>query len=275
LVGAEVSTPSEAGRSRRDGPSAAETRRGRARPPEPRDPGRGPLLLALESATAFASVALLRDDALVVELTATGSRPHSTRLLPLVDRALGTAGVTLAQVDAFAISVGPGSFTGLRIGLATLQGLALGSARPVAAVSTLAGLACAAAGPDPVLACLDARRGEVYAAVFVPGREAEAPRVAEGVYRPEALAERIPRPCTLVGCAGEEAVLGPLAARLGDGVTLAPPAPPRAWHVGRLGRECLARGEGVAAGRVVPRYLRRAEAEARRTGQPFERDVAF
>jgi tRNA threonylcarbamoyladenosine biosynthesis protein TsaB len=226
-------------------------------------------VLALETATGFASVAVLRRGALLAELTSTGARPHSGRLLPAVDHVLAAAGLTLAGLGAFAVSIGPGSFTGLRVGVATLKGLAFGDARPVAAVPTLAALAAgAAASGEPVLACLDARRGEVYAAAFAPGG---APLVPEGVFTPEALARAAPRPCTLVGCPGEEAVLEAVRDALGPGARCAEPAPPRAFFVGRLGLALLARGETRLASELAPRYLRRAEAEARRTGEPLER----
>ena len=229
------------------------------------------LLLALESATSFASVALLRGGDLLAELTTTGARPHSERLLPGVDRVLAAAGITLAEVGAFAVSIGPGSFTGLRVGVATLKGLAFGDERPVAPVPTLAALAASAAGSaHPVVACLDARRGEVYAAAWGPGAAGLAPLVPEGVFTPAALARAAPRPCTLVGCPGEEAVLESVRDAIGPEARLAEPAPPRAFFVGRLGRVLLGRGETVAASRLVPRYLRRAEAEARRTGEALE-----
>jgi tRNA threonylcarbamoyladenosine biosynthesis protein TsaB len=230
-----------------------------------------PLILALETATTFASVALLRRGALLAELTSTGSRPHSERLLPGVDRVLAAAGVTLAEVGAFAVSIGPGSFTGLRVGVATVKGLAFGDERPVVPVPTLAALAAsAAASAEPVLSCLDARRGEVYAAAWGPGAAAREPLLAEGVFTPEALARAAPRPCTLVGCPGEEAVLESVRAALGPEARLAEPAPPRAYFVGRLALLLLARGAAVAASRLAPRYLRRAEAEARRTGEAIE-----
>ena len=229
------------------------------------------LILALETATPFASVALLRRGALLAEFTTTGARPHSERLLPAVDHVLAAAGVGLAEVGAFAVSIGPGSFTGLRVGVATLKGLAFGDARPVAAVPTLAALAASAAGSaEPVLACLDARRGEVYAAVWAPGGTAWAPLVPEGLFTPAALARVAPRPCTLVGCPGEEALLESVCDALGGGARLSGPAPPRAFHVGRLGLVLLERGETVAVSRLAPRYLRRAEAEARRTGEALE-----
>ena len=87
------------------------------------------LLLALETATPFASVALLEGEGLVAEVGASGAAPHSTRVLPAIDALLEVAGAGLADVGGYAVSVGPGSFTGLRVGVATVKGLA-GMASP-------------------------------------------------------------------------------------------------------------------------------------------------
>jgi tRNA threonylcarbamoyladenosine biosynthesis protein TsaB len=230
------------------------------------------LLLALETATPATSAALLRGEELVAEAHAESGRPAAEVLLPLVDALLARAEVGLEAIGAFAVSIGPGSFTSLRVGVATLKGLAFGSPAPAVAVPTLAALArCAPEGPHPVVPMLDARRGEVYAAAFrpVPG-EWEA-LLEEGVYLPEALAERLPRRCVLVG---EGALIcgARLRELLGPGVELLPPpeGAPRARHVGRLAAQALARGEGGDAAALVPRYLRRAEAEVVRTGLRFE-----
>jgi tRNA threonylcarbamoyladenosine biosynthesis protein TsaB len=224
------------------------------------------LNLALETASSYASVALLEGERLIAEVGASGARPHSARVLPAIHSLLELAGASVSDLGGYAVSVGPGSFTGLRVGVATVKGLAFGDAAPVAAVSTLAAVASSAIVSDlPVLACLDARRGEVYAAVWSANREVLVP---EGVYGAAALAEQLPGRCVLVGCAGEEPVLEGLAAQLP--VTLAPPQPLRAWWVGVLGARLLAAGEGVPASELAPRYVRRAEAEVRRTGLRFE-----
>ena len=233
-----------------------------------------PLLLAFETATRAASVALLRDGDLVAEERRFGDRTTAETLLPALDALLAAAGVTLAAVDAFAVSIGPGSFTGLRVGIATVKGLAFGTGRPVAPVPTLAALARTAPEPrDAVVAMLDARRGEVYAAAYAPVAGTVLPRemLREGVYTGEALAQKIPRVCVLVGegvgVCGEW-----LRARLGEGVRLQAPRQrePRARHVGALGAALLAAGRGVDAAALAPRYLRRAEAEVKRTGERFE-----
>ena len=224
------------------------------------------LLLALETASPYASVALLEGERLIAEVGASGTRPHSARVLPAIHSLLELAGARVSDLDGYAVSVGPGSFTGLRVGVATVKGLAFGDAVPVAAVSTLEALASSAhVGDLPVLACLDARRGEVYAAVWSAGREVLVP---EGVYGVASLADRLPGPCVLVGCAGEDDMLESLATQLG--VTLALPQPLRAWWVGRLGARLLAAGKGVSPSALAPRYVRRAEAEVRRTGLRFE-----
>jgi tRNA threonylcarbamoyladenosine biosynthesis protein TsaB len=220
-------------------------------------------------------VALLRGEQLVGEEQAGEGRSGAEGLLPALEGLLARAQLAAADLDAFAVSIGPGSFTGLRVGVATLKGLAFGADRPVAAVPTLAALACSApAGEGPVVAMLDARRGEVYAASWrVPGpaREPEPAGLPEGVYGVEELARSLPRRCRLVG--DGVAVCGEaLRAALGAGVLLHPPphGRPRARDVGWLGARRLARGQAVVAADLVPRYLRRAAAEAKRTGQRLE-----
>jgi tRNA threonylcarbamoyladenosine biosynthesis protein TsaB len=227
------------------------------------------LLLALETATRVTSVALLLDEDLIAEEAGAADGAAAESLLPAVDAVLRKAGAGVAQLDAFAVSIGPGSFTGLRVGLATVKGLAFGSARLLAPVSTLAALACTAPRRDlPVVPLLDARRGEMYAAAFDFAGHLPRPILEEGVYTPAELVARLPARCVLVGegvalCGAE------IRAGLGAGV-LAIPSDPAARHVGVLGARLLARGEGVPVGEAVPRYLRRAEAEVRRTGQRFE-----
>jgi len=233
-----------------------------------------PLLLAFETATRAASIALLRGGDLVAEECTTGDRSTAETLLPALDALLAGAGLTPAAVDAFAVSIGPGSFTGLRVGIATVKGLAFGTGRPVAPVPTLAALARTAPEPrEAVVALLDARRGEVYAAGYGPSDAALLPSefLPEGVYTAEALAGRLPRTCLLVG-EGVGVCGDWLRARLGEGVQLQPSRhrEPRARHVGALGAALLAAGGGVDAADVVPNYLRRAEAEVKRTGERFE-----
>jgi tRNA threonylcarbamoyladenosine biosynthesis protein TsaB len=237
----------------------------------------GLLLLALETAARAPSVALLRGGAPIAEERAPAGSTGAEGLLPCIDAALARAGVGLDAVEAVAVSIGPGSFTGLRVGVATAKGLVFGSQVPVVPVPTLAALAFLApeSETEPVVALLDARRGELYAAGYrlrrPPGsaREAEDCEPLEGVYTPEELAARLPASCRLVG-EGVPLCGARLRELCGPGLRLGPDADPRARDVGALGLRRLAGGGGIQAADLVPRYLRRAEAEVKRTGERFE-----
>jgi tRNA threonylcarbamoyladenosine biosynthesis protein TsaB len=227
-------------------------------------------LLGIESATGVASAALWRGGETRDAEPADPEVSSAAGLLPAIDRLLKRAGLSASQLSAWAIGIGPGSFTGLRIGVATLKGLAFGSQAPVAAVSTLAAIARGAGpGEDPVVALLDARRGEVYAGAFQRAGEQTDPLLPEGVYTPEELIARLPGRCRLVG-EGAAMVHEPLVAALGPGIGLAGESALRARSVAELGARLLAQDAGISAEALIPRYLRRAEAEVRRTGQRFE-----
>jgi tRNA threonylcarbamoyladenosine biosynthesis protein TsaB len=151
------------------------------------------VVIGFDTATPATAVALLRGDGRAFEARddpAPGERPrHAGALLQLIERVLGDAGAGWDDVERIAVGTGPGSFTGLRIGVATARALAQARGVPVVGVSTLAALAAGAAEAlpeaDPVLAVLDARRGEAFAAAWSGGRAlGEAAAMA-----PDALAE--------------------------------------------------------------------------------------
>lgn len=123
-------------------------------------------ILAVDTAGKTAGVALLRDGRLVYEVYFDGGLTHSETLLPLIDSCLKLCGLTCADIDLFGVNAGPGSFTGLRIGLAAVKGLAFPRHTPCAPVSTLEALAAGHPGEGTVLCALDARRGQVYSAAF-------------------------------------------------------------------------------------------------------------
>jgi tRNA threonylcarbamoyladenosine biosynthesis protein TsaB len=235
-----------------------------------------PLVLAVESATSRLSVALLRGETLLAEGSPDDPGHHAERILPLIDAVLERAGCRASDPDAFAVSIGPGSFTSLRVGLATVKGLAFGSGRPVVAVPTLEALAFASLSKRsslPRVPLLDARRGEAYAAVFDVEDGALAGRVPDGLFSPVELAAVLPERCLLVGegaaIFGEE-----LQALAGAGVEL--PASlernalgARAESVARLALLRL-RADEVADPFLAPHYVRRAEAEVTRTNRSVE-----
>jgi tRNA threonylcarbamoyladenosine biosynthesis protein TsaB len=174
-------------------------------------------ILAFDTATPATAVALSGADHVIYTARHdpfAGERPgHATRLLPLVARVLDRAGVGWEEVDRIAVGVGPGTFTGLRIGIATARALARARGIPLVGVSTLQALALARpdpdavpAGMDAVFAVLDARRGEVYAASWRidEAGEFENALLLPRALAPEALAELI-RP------------LAPATLAIGDG----------------------------------------------------------
>lgn len=125
-----------------------------------------PLILALETATRAGSVSLALGDHILASVAGNASSSHSSDLIENIEKVLRDAGRELSEVDVFAAAVGPGSFTGLRIGLATAKSLAMSMNRQCAGVSTLAAVAAAAGESDRVVALLPAGRGEVFAQMF-------------------------------------------------------------------------------------------------------------
>ena len=233
-----------------------------------------PLVLAVESATSRLAVALLRGETLLLERSPQEPGHHAEQILPLVDTVLEEAGMRVADLDAFAVSIGPGSFTTLRVGLASVKGLAFGSGRPVIAVPTLEALAfgtLASGSSLPRVPLLDARRGEAYAAVFAVEGGELVPLVADGLFSLPELAAVLPGRCLL---AGEGAALfGEELQALADvelPVSLDPvDLAPSAESVARRA-VCRLRSGVVADAFLAPRYIRRAEAEVTRTKQAVE-----
>lgn len=125
------------------------------------------LILAVDSATPCAGVALVEENKVLYEELMNYKKTHSETLMPMIDRALATCECSLDNVDAIAITVGPGSFTGLRIGMGTVKGLSLATGKPIVPVSTLETLANNLAGTLGIVGVLlDARKQEVYSCLY-------------------------------------------------------------------------------------------------------------
>jgi tRNA threonylcarbamoyladenosine biosynthesis protein TsaB len=221
-------------------------------------------LLAVESATLSGGVALLDGDRLLGEITLNIAITHSERLMSAVDRLFADCGLAPADLDGLAVSVGPGSFTGLRVGIATVKALAMALDLPVAAVPTLDALAARLPFANaPVCPILDARKGEVYLSLY---RWRDGVMTREWDYLalpPELAAARLETPVILQGD-GIEACR-PWLDRLGVEARVAPAAQrmPSAAAVAGLGRAALSSGAGLSADSLAPLYLRPSEAELR------------
>jgi tRNA threonylcarbamoyladenosine biosynthesis protein TsaB len=143
------------------------------------------LILAADSSLPILSVALLADRTLLGAIALEGKGSRNEKLLPAIDWLLAESGIDRRDIELFASTRGPGSFTGVRIGLATIQGLALALGRPVCAMSTHEAIALG--DPDPVRIAIvdDAGRGEFYMSVFEGHAEVVAPRLANAEQRAE------------------------------------------------------------------------------------------
>lgn len=213
-------------------------------------------LLAFETSTEACSVALWRDGD-VLERFEVAPRRHAELALPWADALLAEAGLARAQLDAIAVGRGPGAFTGVRLGVAIAQGIALALDRPVVAVSTLLALAARApARAERVIAAIDARMGEVYVGAFARDGAGWRALQAEAVGAPDAVVLPEGNVWAAVGT-GFDAADGALRARLGTRVDHVDAAAlPHAADVARLGAAMFARGEAVAPERLEPAYLR-------------------
>ena len=226
------------------------------------------LVLGVETSTMQGGAALVGDDGLCSEYTLNVEATHSERLLPTIERMLCDARLDLNALSGLAVSIGPGSFTGLRIGLSTVKGLAYATGLPVVSVPTLEALASTVSfARAHICPVLDARKQEVYAALFRCERGELVRLMEDSALAPEALCSRIRRPTIFLG--DGLAVYGELFRRLLGDRMLVPPAPGRgarpAW-VAELGRRRLLRGERDPVDVLVPHYLRPSEAELRRQG---------
>ncbi len=223
-------------------------------------------ILAIDTSSSVASVAILQEDKLLCELTINDTLTHSERLMPMIDHMLGQVNLTPSDIDLFAVACGPGSFTGIRIGVSAAKGLSFGLDKPVVGVSTLEAMAyllphCRA----DIYPVLDARNQQVYSA----GYRFEASGLKE-----------LSPPCALALDAVIDAVKarGHEAIFIGDGALVH-----RELLSRELGRLCLfapassnmqsascvgvlaalqySTGQDQNADRLIPIYLRKSQAE--------------
>ena len=221
-------------------------------------------LLAVDTTTPSGSVALLEDERLVGEWGSESQATHSSRLLHAVEAVLQASGMTIEDVDAFAVAAGPGSFTGIRIGLSTVKSLVFASGKPLAAVSSLRALALKAAGSGTglVASVMDAKKGEIYAALFRPKEGDLEEILPQGAYSPGEFVARLPvnEKISFLG-GGLYLCREALETRLGGNAEFPSRTPFIAHEVGLLGFRELRRGGGVKDGGLEPFYFRRSQAE--------------
>lgn len=226
-------------------------------------------ILALESSATACSAALCQDEELIAQSWQNSGLTHSRTLLPMVDSMLKNCGAALDEVEVFAVAAGPGSFTGLRIGVATAKGLAWPADKPCAPCSTLESMAWPLAhmAGRLIVCAMDARRSQVYNALFLAtgdGLQRLAPDRAVGLTELGEELKKMGKEKIVVGD-GAQLCYNTLTEQ-GVALELAPRhlRMQSAWGVARAALE-LIRADGlVSSGALVPAYYRLSQAERER-----------
>ena len=226
------------------------------------------LVLAIDTCDARGSIAVLREDAVLGVAAHETEEDYSSWLLPAVDGLLKSAGLPMADIDGFAVAAGPGSFTGLRVGLTTVKGWAEVYGKPIAAVSRLEAMAVQSAGRTPFVAVFaDARRGQVFGAAYRRENSRLAQVGEEMVIAPgkfvEAAAEMAGGEKISWVSTDAAHVLSEAAwkEREKKGEKIEQVSATLAPMIGRIGARLLREGKATDALRLDANYVRRSDAE--------------
>ena len=223
-------------------------------------------ILGIDTATMVASLGLIEDKKVLAEVRFDVKVTYSEVLLSWIDYLLKSLNLKISDIDGFAISIGPGSFTGLRIGLATVKGLAFATGKPIAAVPTLDALASLSLySKYPIVPILDAKKKEAYAAVY-DTKNGKLKRLSPYMaLKPENLVKRIPKQVIFLGPGVEvfKKDLEKLMGKKAHFIEGEKPLPSGA-AVAFLGHEKLKKGQKDDLTFLVPLYVRESEAELKR-----------
>lgn len=220
-------------------------------------------IIAVDTSTTSCSVAVVDEDSLLAEMTIIRDQTHSKHLMDIIHTVIGFSGLAISAVDGFAVTRGPGTFTGLRIGISTVKGLAVASGKPIVGVSSLDALAeqCACSG---YLICplIDARRGEVYFSRYRLQDGILKKEIGEGVLPPDQALRDINEPSLLVG-SGALLYQDALAETLGKWMYLALPSQHtiRASTVAQLSLSRFEKADTDDVSTFTPQYIRKSDAQ--------------
>ncbi|AKL93849.1 tRNA threonylcarbamoyladenosine biosynthesis protein TsaB [Clostridium aceticum] len=222
-------------------------------------------VLALDTSSIVATVAVLDDEKLMGEYIINHKKTHSEKLMPMIEEILKSCEVSPKDIDVFAVALGPGSFTGLRIGLATIKAMAQALDKPVAGVSTLEGLAFNLVHCKGLICpIIDAQQDLVYTGLYQWHQELSKV-MEEDVVSIEDLLDTLKSRKEEVIFLGDalEKFQEQITRELGD-LAIFPPkivTMPRASSIGELAREKVKKGELKKASEVLPVYMRKSQAE--------------
>lgn len=220
-------------------------------------------ILAVDTATQSCSVAIIDTGSLSAELTTVNDQTHSKHLMDLIHAVLRLAGFRIGDMGGFAVTLGPGSFTGLRIGISTVKGLAQALDKPVVGISSLDTLAWQCTDRTYLICpLLDARKGEVYFATYRLDNDRLIPKSTERVKPPEKAVQDIKEPCVFVGNGAQlyrkdiKAALGNMAYFALGGQNII-----RASSVAFLSVDRFETHNTDEVASLVPHYIRKSDAE--------------
>jgi len=224
------------------------------------------LILAIDTTSFAGSVALLRDREVERQVSRTNEEPYSSRLFHDVEQVLHEAGVAMPRVELYAVASGPGSFTGVRVGLAAVKAWAEVHHRPIAAVSALEAMASQADPTESLVAGIaDAHRGQFFAGLYERSGEGMRRRGDDVVMPPAEcfayLREQAGAARYVICTTAAEIVRAALAASLEAGTRVESADPALAPAIGRIGFARAQRGELVDALTLDAHYVRRSDAE--------------
>lgn len=220
-------------------------------------------ILSVDTSTATCTVGVVNGDGILAESVDSSGQTHARHLMGMIDSAITASGILIHEIDGFAVVTGPGTFTGLRIGIGTIKGLAYALSRPVAGVTSLAALAAQADLPTKfVCSVMDARRNEVYYGLYVSEQGEPAQVGTDRLATPLELAKNIRESCQFIGNGARlyretfEAALGPLSQfshSCRDTI--------RAETIARLALKQFQKDKTQKLHAVAPYYIRRSDAE--------------
>jgi tRNA threonylcarbamoyl adenosine modification protein YeaZ len=228
------------------------------------------IILAIDTTTHFGSVALVSETGVLAEVNYASPSSHSRQVFQAVDEVLKIVGENLDNLDGLAVAAGPGSFTGIRIGLSLVKALALASKKPVAAVSSLEALAqkLVLPGVNLIVPMLDARKGEIFGCAYkVAGLDLEE-IIQPAAYNPEAFLQILPEDSFihLIGT-GVDLYWPLIIEKLGQRAKAIDRTYYLAAEVGKLGGKILKEGRGLSPDQLEPIYYRKSQAEEKKSGR--------
>lgn len=222
------------------------------------------LILAVDTTTFSGSVALLRKRALLAEVNLESLLTHSEKLIPAIDFILESSKLDIQDVDGYALSVGPGSFTGIRVGLSTIKSFAWASGKRIAPVSTLEALALKLKDSQKRLLSplLDAKKGEIYAGLFESRGKKLNEVIPQGAYSPDQFFSLLPshRIIHFIG-SGADVYKEKIFQYFKDKARLSSRSHFIAYEIGILGYQMLRENKGKDFHQVQPLYFRKSQAE--------------